>query len=176
MIEMNDDSLPTFVYTGNKYKYWDTRIIPEYQEEILLQLFRELNEEMFDNSIKEPSFIIFSKFCFKAEVIRTFGTFQRYNEFCHPGNEYKYGIYISVEDYLIRGIESVKKTLIHEMIHAKLWQERKQYHDGDVDFIYYSGWYKSELYHESLSYSPELEKVKSVIDFEYKHIIPEIEF
>lgn len=167
MIQMDEGSLPDYVYTGKKWNMWDEKD-KWYVEPMLLDLFRDINDELFDNKIVEPSFLVFSKFCFKKGIIRTFGTFQCNADWCYPGSESNYGIYISIEDYLIRGMESIKKILLHEMIHAYLWQIHKGYSDGDRDFIYYSGWYKSELYHKNLSYNPELEDTKETINL-YQH-------
>ena len=159
---MNTSYKPDYVYTGNFGKYWDTKSWDEieYRDSMLLDLFDKFNEEMFNNELKRPHFLIFSKFCFKRETINTFGFFQFWKK--NKSDTLHYGIYISIEEYLILGQEQVEDTLKHEMIHAYLEQNNKGSHDSHSDFIYMCGWHHVSLFGKSLDYHPDMKEVKVI--------------
>ena len=159
---MNTSCKPDYVYTGNLGKYWySEENKKEYHEPILLDLFDKFNKEMFNNELKRPRFLIFSKFCFKKETINTFGYFQYSSKKHITGNLY-YGIYISVEQYLISGQKEIEDTLKHEMIHAYLEQNNKPSNDSASDFIYMCGWHHVSLFGKSLDYHPDMKEVKVI--------------
>jgi hypothetical protein len=130
---------PEFVYTGNKYKYWNGHC-PDHKDTLLINMWRKINKELFDNSLNEPNFIVFSKFCFKEDRIKTHGLFQysRTNKDC--------GIYISMEKYFMFGDEGILNTLKHEMVHQYLFQnDISDRSHNSINFIYHMGWFRVNL-------------------------------
>ena len=143
------DYIPGFVYTGNKYGYGREGIRTEYKDELLFKLWNELNSFKFNGELTSPNFIIFAKTCFKGRDINSYGYFQS-TEISR-----KCGIVIGIEDYYHNGIESIKKILLHEMVHQYLWQNNKEKGDNTESFVYYCGWFRAELYHDEFIVSDD---------------------
>ena len=144
---MNTDYKPKYVYAGKYNEIWKNRSIscPNEIDTLLISIFRRLNKDKFNNTLPEPNFIMFAKYCFMQDIIRVFGRI-------HWSDNGRFGISISIEDYLMRGEDSIEKIVLHEMVHLYCKVHSKNVRDGSIDFCYYSGWFKSELYHEPLNF------------------------
>jgi hypothetical protein len=143
---------PDFIYTGNKWGYVENGNYPEYKDKLLINMWRKLNRELFNGCLTEPTFIIFSKFSFKENKIKTHGTFQyRINAI-----DKRCGIYISFEKYFELGDEGILNTLKHEMVHQYLYQMniRDSGHNS-INFIYYMGWFRVSLETQTFIVSDE---------------------
>ena len=134
--------------------------VPFIKRTLVIVLEDSMDTQLINILLKRPHFLIFSKFCFKRETINTFGFFQFWKK--NKSDTLHYGIYISIEEYLILGQEQVEDTLKHEMIHAYLEQNNKGSHDSHSDFIYMCGWHHVSLFGKTLDYHPDMKEVKQI--------------
>ena len=132
---------PEFVYTGLKYGYFGEGVITKHKDEFLFQIWKELNEEVFNDELPVPTFLAFAKTYFRKSKTRDAGYFHR------AKYDNRYGICISIERYFMNGIEAVRRILLHEMVHTYCWIKGLEHNDNTVDFIYHCGWFKAELSH-----------------------------
>jgi hypothetical protein len=132
-------------YAGKRYGY--RKIFPEDKWEknpVLLEWFRELNEEKFSGKLPEPKFLIFSEENKKTNKLKIGGSIETWMD-TEGFPKRCYGIYISVEIYLYSPEQS-RKTLLHEMVHEYCKENLLDWNDGSVDFIYNCGKFGAELY------------------------------
>ena len=147
--------IPEFIFRGNKGKYWKNREnAPNHKDKLLITLWKKFNKDIFEDSLIEPEFIIFSKFCFKNDRVKTHGYFQFS---LNPLNR-DCGIYISFEKYYMLGITGIENTLKHEMVHQYLHQNKLNSRDNSVDFVYYMGWFRVSLKTKSIKATEECKR------------------
>lgn len=148
---------PDFVYTGNKWGYVKKgKPFPINRDSFLLNIWKELNQEVFNGVLHLPDFIVFAKYCFQTDKINIFGGFQsRVNVNSY---EKSCGITISYEYYLARGIKGMREIILHEMVHQYCFQNNKNTNDNSIDFVYYSGWFRSKLHFRKITVTEEIKR------------------